>query len=101
MIVSPWGDILGACSAHRPSISTEQAEAFLGQEDPDLFGCEICYADFDRELISKIRSSMPVQDHKRRDIYFPASTDDAGTVGSDLDKRGSNVAVDGKPRSKL
>jgi predicted amidohydrolase len=59
MIVDPWGKIVAQCDPHRPDIDLEEGEGSEG----------ICYAIFDRAVLENIRESMPVNEHKRRDVY--------------------------------
>jgi deaminated glutathione amidase len=68
MIIDPWGNILAQCRPHKPS---DEAESFAqGQEKSGCSTLEsICYAVFDRATLDKIRESMPVNDHKRKDLY--------------------------------
>ena len=33
---------------------------------------EICYGWFDREELERVRTSMPVVEHRRRDVYQPS-----------------------------
>jgi predicted amidohydrolase len=62
LIIDPWGQIVSQCSRHYPG--------FSGPVDDPNINNEICYGLFDREEVNKIRKVMPVNEHKRRDIYF-------------------------------
>lgn len=68
MIVDPWGNILAECAPH---ILSDDAETDTQGQKVSGNGMleSICYAVFDRAAIDKIRESMPVNDHKRKDLY--------------------------------
>jgi hypothetical protein len=42
----------------------------------------ICYAVFDRALLLRTRESMPVQTHRRPDIYYAPTTAAAATAAA-------------------
>lgn len=46
-IIDPWGAVIAQCSR----------------------GEGICVAEIDTDLIEAVRSQMPVQQHRRRDVY--------------------------------
>lgn len=47
MVVDPWGAVVAQC-----------------REGPGL-----CYAEIDLDYLQQVRSQMPVQEHRRHDLY--------------------------------
>nr|XP_023030185.1 nitrilase and fragile histidine triad fusion protein NitFhit [Leptinotarsa decemlineata] len=54
MIVDPWGNIKAECPKYSEEMETNQSIAF---------------AEIDCEYMNKIRQEMPVQQHRRNDLY--------------------------------
>jgi len=50
MIVSPWGEILSQCGDNKEPL--------------------ICCAEIDLDHLTKVREGMPVEAHRRPDVYY-------------------------------
>ncbi|VEN49991.1 unnamed protein product [Callosobruchus maculatus] len=54
MIVDPWGKVLAECPKYTGDVDTNES---------------IAIADIDIDYLKKVRQEMPVQQHRRNDIY--------------------------------
>jgi predicted amidohydrolase len=48
MVIDPWGTVLSTCGDNSPSVT---------------------FTSIDRERIQKVREAMPVNEHRREDVY--------------------------------
>lgn len=76
VIIDPWGTIVASCPSIIELKAEGQGEGGVGKEVVGL-NCHvlegvgsICVAPFEREVLNKTRESMPVQSHRRPDIYY-------------------------------
>ena len=68
IIVDPWGAIVASCPSIE-SMGTDAKEEKCSCTIVEGVG-SICFAAFDREVLLKTRERMPVQLHRRPDVYY-------------------------------
>lgn len=61
IIFSPWGDILAECKKYTDDL--------LSHIDSEGDYYELCIADIDLESLASVRENMPLNQHRRHDIF--------------------------------
>jgi predicted amidohydrolase len=87
IIIDPWGTVLSECSKKgedpthslitrntTPNIDfvNTTSHAVFGNEVVPEINAEICYATISRQKLERVRSKMPIQSHRRPDIFSKA-----------------------------